>query len=131
MGNPHFERPPSCGRDPDAADLDRLGADLDYLMPCCCEAGADETCQHPISAKSQPCGRHRRSLTPSNSANTPSISRKHFLATVPVSIGCSAALNEALIGAGDQDVLRWFILVVACLLDPAAVVLLLAATRLL
>ena len=32
-----------------------------------------------------------------------------------------------LIGAGDQDVLRWFILVVAMLLDPAAVLLLLAA----
>jgi hypothetical protein len=36
-----------------------------------------------------------------------------------------------LIGAGDQDVLRWFNLVVACLLDPAAVLLLLAATRVL
>jgi hypothetical protein len=34
-----------------------------------------------------------------------------------------------LIGAGDQDVLRWFILVVSLLLDPAAVMLLLAATR--
>jgi hypothetical protein len=34
-----------------------------------------------------------------------------------------------LLGAGDQDVLRWFILVVASLLDPAAVLLLLAATR--
>jgi hypothetical protein len=34
-----------------------------------------------------------------------------------------------LVGAGDQDVLRWFILVVALLLDPAAVLLLLAATR--
>jgi hypothetical protein len=33
-----------------------------------------------------------------------------------------------LLGAGDQDVLRWFILVVALLLDPAAVVLLLAAS---
>jgi hypothetical protein len=33
-----------------------------------------------------------------------------------------------LLGAGDQDVLRWFILVVAMLLDPAAVLLLLAAT---
>ena len=32
-----------------------------------------------------------------------------------------------LLGAGDQDVLRWFILVVAMLLDPAAVLLLLAA----
>ena len=32
-----------------------------------------------------------------------------------------------LIGAGDQDTLRWFILVVALLLDPAAVLLLLAA----
>src|SRR5215468_7637363 len=32
-----------------------------------------------------------------------------------------------LIGAGDQDVLRWFILIVALLLDPAAVLLLLAA----
>ncbi len=32
-----------------------------------------------------------------------------------------------LIGAGDQDVLRYFILVVALLLDPAAVLLLLAA----
>ena len=36
-----------------------------------------------------------------------------------------------LLGAGDQDVLRWFILVVACLLDPAAILLLLAATRVL
>jgi hypothetical protein len=34
-----------------------------------------------------------------------------------------------LMGAGDQDVLRWFILVVALLLDPAAVLLLLAATK--
>jgi hypothetical protein len=33
-----------------------------------------------------------------------------------------------LFGAGDQDVLRWFILVVAVLLDPAAVLLLLAAS---
>ncbi len=33
-----------------------------------------------------------------------------------------------LLGAGDQDVLRWFILVVAMLLDPAAVILLLAAS---
>jgi hypothetical protein len=32
-----------------------------------------------------------------------------------------------LLGAGDQDVLRYFILVVALLLDPAAVILLLAA----
>jgi hypothetical protein len=29
-----------------------------------------------------------------------------------------------LLGAGDQDVLRWFILVIALLLDPAAVLLL-------
>jgi hypothetical protein len=35
----------------------------------------------------------------------------------------------ALLGAGDRDVLRYFILVVALLLDPAAVLLLLAATR--
>ncbi len=34
-----------------------------------------------------------------------------------------------LLGAGDQEVLRWFILVIAVLLDPAAVLLLLAATR--
>jgi len=34
-----------------------------------------------------------------------------------------------LLGANDQDVLRWFILAVALLLDPAAVLLLLAATR--
>jgi hypothetical protein len=34
-----------------------------------------------------------------------------------------------LLGAGDQDVLRWFVLVVSSLLDPAAVLLLLAATR--
>jgi hypothetical protein len=33
-----------------------------------------------------------------------------------------------LLGAGDQDVLRWFILIVALLLDPAAVLLLLAAS---
>src|SRR6266853_2094938 len=32
-----------------------------------------------------------------------------------------------LLGAGDQDVLRWFILILALLLDPAAVLLLLAA----
>jgi hypothetical protein len=34
-----------------------------------------------------------------------------------------------LLGANDKDVLRYFILVVALLLDPAAVLLLLAATR--
>jgi hypothetical protein len=34
-----------------------------------------------------------------------------------------------LMGAGDQDILRWFILVVALLLDPAAVLLLLAAVQ--
>jgi hypothetical protein len=34
-----------------------------------------------------------------------------------------------LIGADNETVLRWFILVVALLLDPAAVLLLLAATR--
>ena len=34
-----------------------------------------------------------------------------------------------LLGAGDQDVLRYFILVVSMLLDPAAVLLMLAATR--
>jgi hypothetical protein len=34
-----------------------------------------------------------------------------------------------LIGQPDEVVLRWFILVVALLLDPAAVLLLLAATR--
>jgi len=35
----------------------------------------------------------------------------------------------ALLGQADEVVLRWFILVVALLLDPAAVVLLIAATR--
>ena len=34
-----------------------------------------------------------------------------------------------LLGQADEVVLRWFILVVALLLDPAAVLLLLAATR--
>ncbi len=34
-----------------------------------------------------------------------------------------------MIGGDDQDVLRWFILAIAVLLDPAAVLLLLAATR--
>jgi hypothetical protein len=34
-----------------------------------------------------------------------------------------------LIGADNETVLRWFILAVALLLDPAAVLLLLAATR--
>jgi hypothetical protein len=34
-----------------------------------------------------------------------------------------------LFGQADELVLRWFILVVALLLDPAAVLLLLAATR--
>ena len=34
-----------------------------------------------------------------------------------------------LLGADDKDVLRWFILVVSLLLDPAAVLLLLAASR--
>jgi len=33
-----------------------------------------------------------------------------------------------LVGAGDQDVLRWFILAVALLLDPAAILLLVAAS---
>jgi hypothetical protein len=35
----------------------------------------------------------------------------------------------ALLGATDENVMRWFILVVALLLDPAAVLLLLAAAR--
>jgi hypothetical protein len=34
-----------------------------------------------------------------------------------------------LIGADNEAVLRWFILVVALFLDPAAVLLLIAATR--
>jgi hypothetical protein len=34
-----------------------------------------------------------------------------------------------LLGAADEDVMHWFILGVAILLDPAAVLLLLAATR--
>jgi hypothetical protein len=34
-----------------------------------------------------------------------------------------------LLGAGDEDVLRYFILVVALMLDPTAVLLLLAVTR--
>jgi hypothetical protein len=34
-----------------------------------------------------------------------------------------------LLGAGDQDVLRWFTLVMALLLDPAAVLLLLVSAR--
>jgi hypothetical protein len=34
-----------------------------------------------------------------------------------------------LLGQADEVVLRWFILVVALLLDPAAVLLLLSATR--
>jgi len=34
-----------------------------------------------------------------------------------------------LLGVANEMVLRWFILVVALLLDPAAVLLLLAATR--
>jgi hypothetical protein len=34
-----------------------------------------------------------------------------------------------LLGANDEDVLRYFVLVVALLLDPAAVLLLFAATR--
>ena len=48
--------------------------------------------------------------------------------TVEADIGPVRYL-ATLLGAGDQDVLRWFILVVALLLDPAAVLLLLAATR--
>jgi hypothetical protein len=34
-----------------------------------------------------------------------------------------------LLGAGDEETMRWFILAIALLLDPAAVLLLLAATR--
>ena len=36
---------------------------------------------------------------------------------------------STLLGQADEVVLRWFILVMALLLDPAAVLLLLAATR--
>jgi hypothetical protein len=44
----------------------------------------------------------------SNSANTPSISKKHLPAAVPVSIGCSAALSEAprAFTAGTNDILQ-------------------------
>jgi hypothetical protein len=40
----------------------------------------------------------------------------------------AARYLATLLGAGDQDALRWFILVVALLLDPAAMLLLLAAS---
>jgi hypothetical protein len=36
---------------------------------------------------------------------------------------------SVLLGSTDEDTMRWFILVVALLLDPAAVVLLYAASR--
>jgi hypothetical protein len=48
--------------------------------------------------------------------------------TVEADLG-SARYLATLIGADNEMVLRWFILVVALLLDPAAVLLLLAATR--
>jgi hypothetical protein len=48
--------------------------------------------------------------------------------TIEADLG-SVRYLATLLGAGDQDVLRWFTLVVALLLDPAAVLLLLAATR--
>jgi hypothetical protein len=49
----------------------------------------------------------------------------------PVWAGYRVAVRYLVIvlGAGDQDVLRWFTLVVSILLDPATVLLLLAATR--
>jgi hypothetical protein len=52
--------------------------------------------------------------------------------------GASSQINDfatpkwmipALLGANDHDVPRWFILVVAVLLDPAAVLLLLVASK--
>ncbi len=48
--------------------------------------------------------------------------------TVEVDLGPVRYL-AALLGQADEVALRWFILVVALLLDPAAVLLLLAATR--
>jgi hypothetical protein len=47
--------------------------------------------------------------------------------TVEVDLG-SVRYLAALLGAGDQDVLRYFILVVAMLMDPLALLLLLGAT---
>jgi hypothetical protein len=46
----------------------------------------------------------------------------------PLSPKCCRSDTATLLGAGGQDVLRWFILVVALLLDPAAALLLLAAS---
>jgi hypothetical protein len=43
--------------------------------------------------------------------------------------GPGARYLAALLGVPDENVMRWFILVVALLLDPAAVLLLLAATH--
>ena len=48
--------------------------------------------------------------------------------TVEVDLGPVRYL-AALLGQADEVALRWFILVVALLLDPASVLLLLAATR--
>jgi hypothetical protein len=58
---------------------------------------------------------------PSHGAPTPAVKCK-----VEADLGPVRYLATPL-GAGDQDVLRYFILVVALLLDPAAVLLLLAA----
>jgi hypothetical protein len=48
--------------------------------------------------------------------------------TVEADLGAVRYL-ATLIGADNETVLRWFILVVALLLDPAVVLLLLAVTR--
>jgi hypothetical protein len=48
---------------------------------------------------------------------------------VQKSVDFRTAPIPALLGANDHDVPRWFILVVALLLDPAAVLLLLAASK--
>jgi hypothetical protein len=50
--------------------------------------------------------------------------------TIEADLG-SVRYLATLLGQVDEAVLRWFILAIALLLDPAAVLLLLAATRVL
>jgi hypothetical protein len=92
--------------------------------------------EHVADLQAPRCGRRTTAGQAQQSADKLAVESK---ASADLKIEKAAVEGEAdldpvrylatLIGAGNETVLRWFILGVALLLDPAAVLLLLAAIR--
>jgi hypothetical protein len=113
-------------------DLDRRIAQIDGTVAAATQRGKINTALAAMEGQRQA----RRSLTDERDRAAATLAT---LQVEKASIDGERRMVEAdlgpvrylatLLGAGDQDVMRWFIFVVALLLDPAAVLLLLASAR--